>query len=308
MAPGILDWSAFKTQAQRAQPVDQESGYHESRRVNKRNGGMIDCGTGPAVVLVPGIQGRWEWMRPTVAALSRGCRVLSFSLCGEPGTRIPAAPGPGLTRYVTQLDDLLDRVGLERIVLCGVSFGGLIAVHYAAQRLDRIAGLVLVSSPGPSWRPDRRIERYLRAPRLMALAFVAGSPARMWPEIVAAYPAWGPRLGFTARHLVRVLRAPMSPTLMAERVRAMVDADIPGDCRAIDRPTLVMTGEAALDRVVPTTSSQEYLSAIRNARGTTLRRTGHIGLVTRPDAFADIVLVFVARLADHSGGRSSAVR
>lgn len=269
---------------------------------------MIDCGTGPAVVLVPGIQGRWEWMEPAVTELAHACRVLSFSLCGELGHLPPPALGEGLTRYVTQLDQILDRARLERVVLCGVSFGGLIGVHYAARRPDRVEGLMLVSTPGPSWRPDCRIDRYVRSPRLMAPLFMAGSPARLWPEIAAAHPAWRPRLGFLVRHLTRVLRAPMSPTRMAARVRAMLDTDIPGDCRAIDRPTLVITGESALDRVVPTTSSREYLSLIRNSRITTLPRTGHIGLVTRPMAFAEIVIGFVAGLADRARDGSSAVR
>ena len=29
---------------------------------------MIDIGTGPPLVLIPGLQGRWEWMRPAVDA------------------------------------------------------------------------------------------------------------------------------------------------------------------------------------------------------------------------------------------------
>ena len=45
---------------------------------------MIDRGSGTPVVLVPGIQGRWEWMRPAVDALAARCRVLTFSLCDEP--------------------------------------------------------------------------------------------------------------------------------------------------------------------------------------------------------------------------------
>ena len=50
---------------------------------------MIDLGSGTPLVLVPGIQGRWEWMRPTVEALARHFRVLSFSLAGERTSRHP---------------------------------------------------------------------------------------------------------------------------------------------------------------------------------------------------------------------------
>ena len=35
------------------------------------------------LVLVPGVQGRWEWMRRTVDALSVHFRVVTFSLRGN---------------------------------------------------------------------------------------------------------------------------------------------------------------------------------------------------------------------------------
>jgi hypothetical protein len=36
---------------------------------------VIDVGHGPPLVLVPGIQGRWEYLRPAIEALAR------FSAC-----------------------------------------------------------------------------------------------------------------------------------------------------------------------------------------------------------------------------------
>ena len=55
-----------------------------------------------------------------------------------------------------------------------------------------------------------------------------------------------------------------------------------------------MTGEAGLDRVVPTTLTAEYTRIWPHARAVTLERTGHLGLVTRAEAFADIIAGFAA--------------
>ena len=41
---------------------------------------MIDRGNGTPVILIPGLQGRLEWMAPTIESLARSHRVLSFSL------------------------------------------------------------------------------------------------------------------------------------------------------------------------------------------------------------------------------------
>ncbi len=258
---------------------------------------MIDIGSGPPLVLVPGIQGRWEWMRPAVDALAARCRVLSASLAGDLGSDAAIDPARGFDSLVDQIDRLRARASLERVAVCGVSYGGYVALRYAATRPERVTALVLVSTPGPDWTPDRPARRYVRWPRLLAPLFAAGAPFRLGPEIVAAHDGWTARARFTARHTSRVLAAMMSPPRMSERVRLLPPIDFREACAAVEAPTLVVTGERRLDRVVPVDSTLEYTRAIRGARAVTLLRTGHIGLVTRPDAFAQIVGDFVERHA-----------
>ena len=50
----------------------------------------------------------------------------------------------GFDVFTRQIDEVLDRTGLDRVALCGVSFGGTIATRYAATYPDRVSALVLV--------------------------------------------------------------------------------------------------------------------------------------------------------------------
>ncbi len=255
---------------------------------------IVDVGAGPPLVLVPGIQGRWEWLRPTVEALAARCRVLTASLPGDVGGLGDVDPEAGFETFVDWADELLDRAGVARAAICGVSYGGWVALHYAARRPERVTSLTLSSPPAPDWRPPCRVERYLRAPRLMAPVFALSSPFRLYPEIAVAIPALRARLAFGWQHLRRVTQHPFVASRMAERVRLVDGVDFAADCRRVAAPTQVVTGEARLDRVVPVASSLEYLSAIAGARHTRLADTGHIGLVTRPERFAAAVGAFVA--------------
>jgi pimeloyl-ACP methyl ester carboxylesterase len=54
-------------------------------------------------------------------------------------------------------------------------------------------------------------------------------------------------------------------------------------------PVLVVTGEESLERVVPPRLTREYLSIWPHAQSATLARTGHLGLVTRPEDFATLI-------------------
>ncbi|MBI2834946.1 MAG: alpha/beta hydrolase [Acidobacteria bacterium] len=261
--------------------------------INARDVYMIDLGSGPPLVLVPGIQGRWEWMRPTVRALARELRVITFSLCGEPGSGMVVDRALGFDSFIVQIDGALDRAGVQAASLCGISFGGLIALHYAARRPGRVSRLILCSTPSPRWQPDQRVNRYVRSPRLLSPLFVFSSPVRLAPEICAAFDGWPARLRFALTHTVRVAAAPLSPSRMAERVRLAHAVDFVADCRRVAVPTLVLTGEPPLDRVVPTEGTCDYVTEIEAAEHLVLHRTGHIGVATRPDAFAVAVSRFV---------------
>src|SRR5438094_690051 len=56
---------------------------------------MFDQGSGDPLVVIPGIQGRWEWMRPALRALARDRRVISFTLAYV-GDAVTAPTFPGL--------------------------------------------------------------------------------------------------------------------------------------------------------------------------------------------------------------------
>jgi pimeloyl-ACP methyl ester carboxylesterase len=253
---------------------------------------MIDIGTGAPVVLVPGLQGRWEWMRPTVMRLAEHFRVIAYSLCDERTSGFRCEAREGFESYVRQLGEVLDRAGLERATLVGVSYGGLIATEFAARWPERVTRLVLASALPVDWQPDRRARFYMRAPRLLSPLFVATAPLRLQPEVRAAFPAWGARLRFLVTHTWRVVTAPMSPKNMARRIRwaqAHAFADIVG----VRAPVLVVTGEPGLDRVVPVEVSQRTVARVQSARHVVLPRTGHLGIVTRPEGFCRVVNDFV---------------
>ena len=107
---------------------------------------MIDIGAGTPVILIPGLQGRWEWMRPAVEAMAKRNRVLSFSLCDERSSPFPCDVERGFENYIDQTVAAMDRAGIEKATIAGVSYGGLIASEFAARHPDRVTALVLASA------------------------------------------------------------------------------------------------------------------------------------------------------------------
>jgi pimeloyl-ACP methyl ester carboxylesterase len=100
---------------------------------------------GPAYVLVNGLTQYAElWAAYRDALVAKGFRVATFDLLGQGASDKPAL-------FISQ-DDQVAALGLlidqlkSPIFLGGISFGGLIALRYAIEHPDRLAGLVAMSA------------------------------------------------------------------------------------------------------------------------------------------------------------------
>jgi len=253
-------------------------------------GTMEIRGDGPPLVLVPGMQGRWEWMTPTIDALARRFRVATYSLCGEPGAPPLEASYAG---DLERLDEACRALGPDPVVLVGVSFGGRIALHYAARHPERVRALVLASAPGPGFTLPPRQARWVARPRRSLPAFVLSAPGRARPELRNVFPSWGDRLRFSLRMLRHVLFAPMSSTRAAQRIRLALADDVAASAQQVKAPTLLVTGEDGLDKLVPPESTRQYRRCIARTEVARLDGTGHMGVITRAPLFASLVGRFV---------------
>jgi len=264
---------------------------------------MITKGIGFPVLLLPGVQGRWEWMRPTVDALTAGHRVITASL----QELRPERERDGVfTAWTYAIDQLIDRAHERQVSIIGVSFGGLIAARYAARRPERVTSLILASTPAPNWRPRPDDTFCLRLPWLSLPYFAARGFVRLTPEMLEARESWHGRLTLGAEHARRVLEAPFEPRRMACWVREWLNYDLAADCKRITAPTLIMTGESRLDRVVPVRDSKKYLQLIPGATHQVLPGTGHLGIITKPYRFAEMAGSFIH--AAHANAQTRAMQ
>jgi 3-oxoadipate enol-lactonase len=194
----------------------------------------------------------------------------------------------------------MTQANIGRATVCGISFGGLAALRFAAARPEQTAALVLVSTPAPGWHLRPRHRRYARFPYLLGPVFLLETPWRLRAEFAAAFPERSARRRFARSQLRVLLEAPLSLAAMAERALMIGAADSLADCARVVAPTLVVTGEPRLDHVVPADGSADYARLIPGAHRAVIERTGHLGSITRPEVFAAIVRGFSDSLAQRA--------
>ena len=106
---------------------------------------------GAPLVIVPGSSGAMGVHAPGGRCTGRAFPRADVLAVRRTRLGTPVRPARGFDDFADQLEAVLDARGLSSAIVCGVSFGGLIALRFAARHPDRTLALVLVSTPGPGW-------------------------------------------------------------------------------------------------------------------------------------------------------------
>jgi pimeloyl-ACP methyl ester carboxylesterase len=110
-------------------------------------------GTGPDVILLHGLTGDLSiWLLcQALQTLGREYRVTAFDLRGHGYSDVPPA-GYTSADHAQDLFGMLDFIGAARAHVLGHSFGGVIALHAAVLRPERIASVILSDPYFPALR------------------------------------------------------------------------------------------------------------------------------------------------------------
>jgi len=211
--------------------------------------------------------------------------------------------------HVADLEAVLAKLGIERLVLVGHSLGGRIATLFAGRHPDRLAGLVIVdSAPELDVRGTVRIRVDLQKSGGGDLSFESEAAYR---DVLAHnYPAVSREiLTRMAHHALRRRAdgrfepkldpawfkgrsdAGVDPEAMRQReerlTRDMWDALAKVPC-----PTLVVRG-AASDVLSADVADRMVEEALRHGRLAVIPRAGHSVMVDNPEAFRAALSGFV---------------
>ena len=112
-------------------------------------------GNGPPVVVLHGGPGaHHDYLLPGFDALADGRELIYYDQRGGGRSAVPRDVPVGWTEHVADLEALRSAWGLRRMTIAGYSWGGLLALLYALEHVERVERLALIS-PAPAWRGAR---------------------------------------------------------------------------------------------------------------------------------------------------------
>lgn len=248
-----------------------------------------DIGSGAPVVLGHSFLCTGEMWREQVRALAGSYRIINPDLRGH-GKSGPAHRPFSLYDAVTDVIAVLDLLGIERAVWCGLSIGGMVALRAALSHPDRVSALVLLDSDAGSEAMLRKLKYRAMGvgartvglrPFLSAIArLMFGSTTRRQnPALVREW-----------RSIIAAVDVPSALNCLG----ALMDRDsVVRRLREIEVPCLVMVGEE--DRSLPPVLSRRIHEGLRDSTFMVLRQTGHLSALEQPGQVNDALATFLAR-------------
>jgi proline iminopeptidase len=107
------------------------------------------AGSGPVVVVLHGGPGaHHDYLLPQYDRLATARTLFYYDQRGGGQSPVPRETPVGWREHVSDLEALRAVLGLERLTLCGYSWGGLLALLYFLEHPDNVERLALVSPAG----------------------------------------------------------------------------------------------------------------------------------------------------------------
>jgi pimeloyl-ACP methyl ester carboxylesterase len=242
-----------------------------------------EWGDGPPLVLVPGLAGGYELLGPLARLLGQHFRVISYQLRGEEDP-FALRRRFGLADLVDDLAEFLGWHYLESPVVLGVSFGGVLALEFAARYPCRLRALAI---QGVGARFETGLLQRVAGTVLSRYPLPSDNPFvnQFFNLLFGRRQEQGPLFHFVTRQCWQT-----DQSVMAHRFHLVERFDMTGRLDRVRVPTLALAGDR--DLLVSQRSLNVLEKGLEKGRVIQLPGCGHLASVTNPQRVAEEVVRF----------------
>lgn len=193
--------------------------------------------------------------------------------------------------FADDVAGLMDALGIQRAVLCGLSMGGYAAFAFLRKYPQRVSGLILADTRPGADSPEAQANRE----NVARIAETQGTGAiadLQVPRVLSEYTRQHhPEVELRVRQMIDAATAQG----IAAASRGMGQrADSTDLLAGITCPTLIVVGEQ--DVLTPPSVAQEYAAQIPGAQCVVIQHAGHLSNLEQPEAFLQVVRGFLGSL------------
>ncbi len=186
-----------------------------------------------------------------------------------------------IVEYASDIAGLLTHLKIRKAFLAGHSMGGYVALAFAREYEERVAGLALVSSQMAGDTPERKEARYATAKQVAENG--VGSVVEAMAPKLSAHPG--------LQQLARELIARQPPLGIFGALYAMADRPNSSDVFG-GFPFLVVIVHGDADELIPVGRGRDMKAALPAAHYVELPGAGHLPMMENPQGVAEALKFF----------------
>ncbi len=252
-----------------------------------------DCGTGEDVlVLIHGHPfNRSMWQSQAEAGSQAGWRVIAPDLRGYGETPAGGETTP-LEAFARDIAELLDILGVGRVVVAGLSMGGQIAMEFARLYRERLRGIVLVATYPQAETEEGKHNRHETADRLLREGMGPYSEEVLTRMLAARSIAGLPRV---AAHVLTMMQT-THPQGAAAALRGRAERPPYEPVLAtLDVPALVVVGDE--DSFTTRADADRMHQLLKGSQLLWMKGVGHMPNLERDAEFNAVLVQFLKTVA-----------
>jgi 3-oxoadipate enol-lactonase len=236
---------------------------------------------GPPVVFSNSLGTDMRLWDPILPLLPKGLRIIRYDKRGHGLSSCPPAPY-AMGSLVTDVERLMDHLGVKDSVFVGLSIGGMTAQGLAVKRLDLVRALVLSNTAARIGTPEMWDER-IAAVEKDGIEALADAVMERW--FSAGFRAT-PELELWRNMLVRGEDAGY-----AGCSAAISGTDFYATTATLRLPALGIAGSE--DGSTPPDLVREMMDLIPGSKFHLIRKAGHLPCVEQPEEYAQVLTDFL---------------
>jgi len=233
----------------------------------------------PVIIFIHGFPFNKSMWDVQVDALKDNYRVIAYDIRGH-GNSDPGIDDFFIELFVNDLLRLMEKLGIEKSILCGLSLGGYIALNAVLKFPKRFDALILNDTQCIADTPEIKENRCLAIIRIMK----KGVEQYADESIINlfALQSFIKKQNVITAVKEMILNTPKQT--LCNTLHALAERrDICNQLQEIDIPVLIMVGKE--DKITPIAAAQQMHEKIRDSTLKIIPHAGHVTNLENPTAF-----------------------
>jgi len=248
----------------------------------------------PVIIFIHGFPLNKSMWNIQVEALKENYRVIAYDIRGH-GNSDPGIDEFSIELFVIDLLRLMEKLKIEKSILCGLSLGGYIALNAVLKHPDRFDGLILNDTQCIADTPE------IKENRCNAIISIKEKGVEQYAdEIIKKLFA---QETFTKnKNVVDAVKEMIISTQkqsLCNTLHALAERKETCDqLSEINIPVLIMVGQE--DKITPIAAAQQMHEKILNSKLEIIQQAGHLSNLENPTAFNTHLVNFLELVGKRS--------